>query len=186
MIVRTVANRLAGICLCIGLLGLTGHSLGANGAPDGPWTLSVRNVAAIQVPVAIRAQLADLEYADSDSAMGVAVDLNGDGSADYVIQSAQSLCGNGGCEYEIFDGKTNGDLGSLFGDILVFRAKQAHALPVIDALSYMSAESASFTTYVFSGKSYAKARIRIVRGASLDSVAATLRRIPFRSTRSGR
>ena len=147
-------------------------------APPPPWGLGMDNVPSISVPASMRDKL-DLEYEDTDTIRGVSVDLNGDGIKDYVIRSAPSLCGNGGCPYALFDGATGKELGQVFGNPLYILAKKVHDWPVIETLNHLSAESANLTTYTFTGKAYVAASTRQLEGTTLDSVVTALRHIPL-------
>ena len=75
-------------------------SLGAVvGAQDGDWQLTRDSVETARVPDSIAAHpvLAELEIDPGQRELIVARhDLNADGSAEYFVQSASSLCGNGG------------------------------------------------------------------------------------------
>lgn len=50
--------------------------------------------------------LNQLEYYDNAVPYVFRKDLNGDGIGDFLIVSASSLCGTGGCPYALVDGKT--------------------------------------------------------------------------------
>ena len=115
-----------------------------------PWGLGM-NAPVVAVPRAIRTRLDALEYNERDSIRGVSVDLNGDGVTDYIIQSAPSLCGNGGCRYAIFDGATRREVGQLFGSPVYVLAAMTRGYPVIQTLGHLSAESGTLTTYAFTG-----------------------------------
>lgn len=157
----------------------------AQAATRKRWVLVRTDVTVISVPSAIRDQLGDLEYDDTSSVQGVMVDLNGDGRKDYIIQSAPSLCGNGGCDYAIVDGASGRSLGTIFGGTLVVGGAAAHGFPVIETVSHLSAESVTDATYSFDGLRYVQSSTRVVSGASLDSLDAKLgkllrlRREPF-------
>ena len=159
------------------LISLT--SARAQTPPAAGWGLRTQDVIVIRVPTAVRQQLGDLEYEDADSVKGVAVDLNGDGVKDYLIQAAPTLCGNGGCPYGIFDGATGKELGQVFGSPLYVRAEKTHGFPVIETYSHLSAGSGTFTRYAFDGTAYAVSSTRTVEGESLDSLMMALRGIPF-------
>lgn len=142
------------------------------------WVLSRGDMAVISVPAAIRDRVEDLEYDDTSSVQGVMVDLNGDGTKDYIIQAAPSLCGNGGCDYAIVDGASGRPLGIIFGGTLVVGAAGAHGFPVIETVSHMSAESVTDAMFSFDGSRYVQSSTRVVSGASLDSLDAALDRLP--------
>jgi len=143
-----------------------------------PWVLARADLAVISVPAAIRNQLDDLEYDDTSTVRGVMVDLNGDGAKDYIIQSAPSLCGNGGCNYAIVNGARGKSLGTIFGGTLVVGGAAAHGFPVIETISHLSAESVTDDTYSFDGSSYVRSSTRIVSGAPLDSLLARVDTLP--------
>jgi hypothetical protein len=145
--------------------------------PPRPWGVGMEDVIAIGVPQAVRGQLDDLEYEATDTIKGLAVDLNGDGVNDYVVQAAPSLCGNGGCPYGLFDGATGKALGQIAGSPLVVRPENAHGFPIIEAYGHLNAESATYTTYTFDGTAYVATLTRTLQGAPLDSLEAALRRI---------
>ena len=73
-----------------------------------PWALTPGSAVSIEVPAPIRRALGSvLEYDETNRIKGTALDLNGDGIVDYLLQSAPSLCGNGGCVYVLCDGRTH-------------------------------------------------------------------------------
>ena len=150
----------------------------AQTAIRNPWVLARADVAVISVPAAIRNQLDDLEYDDTSTVRGVMVDLNGDGTKDYIIESAPSLCGNGGCDYAIVDGALGKPLGTIFGGTLVFWGAATNGYPVIETVSHLSAESVTDNTYSFDGSSYVRSSTRIVSGAPLDSLLARVDTLP--------
>jgi hypothetical protein len=86
-------------------------------------------------------EFGELEY-DGPPYRGLRTDLDGDGALEYIVESARSLCANGGCVYALFDGATLRPLGSVFGGWLGVRVAPAGAFPIITALSHLSAEAA--------------------------------------------
>jgi len=155
------------------------------GAPQPPWGLGPNSVIPINVPAAVRSAVTDFEYDETDSIRGVVVDLNRDGFVDYLIASAPSLCGTGGCTYAVVEGATERAMGQFFGSALYVRAEMAHGYPVIGALGYVAGSSANYTTYTFNGTAFVVTSTRLVTGASLDRLLATLRRIPMWRPRPG-
>ena len=147
--------------------------------PKPPWALSMDNVVRLDVPAALRDALGDLEYDDTSTVRGVLVDLNGDGVRDYLVQAAASLCGNGGCPYEVFDGATLEDLGQIAGNPLYVLSERSRGYPVIATYSHLSAAAGSFTRYAFDGTAYVmKSRLDFA-GPHLDSLTAELGKIPM-------
>jgi len=74
--------------------------------------------APLEVPVAIRNDpaFATLGYKVGDAPRGVRFDLNRDGVDDYIVVGSPELCGTGGCPLQLFDGKTDRNVGQAFGD----------------------------------------------------------------------
>lgn len=81
----------------------------------------------------------------------VRFDLNGDGAPEYFLRT---LCGNGGCEYPIFDGRTYAYLGSVFGSEVWLLRRRSHALPAIEAFSHLAAMKGTIGRYEFNGARY--------------------------------
>lgn len=97
----------------------------------------------------------DLE-ADQDKdgkLLTVRIDLNGDGVPEYFLRT---LCGNGGCEYPIFDGRTYAYLGSVFGSEVWLLQRHPYALPIIEAFGHLSASFGTIGCYEFNGSGYEK------------------------------
>jgi hypothetical protein len=87
----------------------------------------------------------------------VRIDLNGDGVPEYFLTT---LCGNGGCEYPIFYGRTHAFLGSVFGSEVWLLQRRSHALPVIETFSHMAAMLGAIASYEFNGTRYEKVSSR--------------------------
>jgi hypothetical protein len=130
----------------------------------------------IQLPAAVvdSPEFGELEY-DGPPYRGL-----GDGTPEYVVQSAPSLCGNGGCVYALFDGASLRPLGLVFGDWLIVRGGPAGTYPAITAYSHLSAEAATDTTFVYDGGRYVRGASVEVRGAVLDRLVDESRRVPVR------
>lgn len=95
----------------------------------------------------------DLE-ADHDNEgkqLTVRIDLNGDSAPEYFLRT---LCGNGGCEYPIFDGRTYAYLGGVFGSEVWLLQRRSHDLPVIEAFSHLAAMLGTIGRYEFNGTRY--------------------------------
>jgi hypothetical protein len=134
-------------------------------------------------PIAVPARVhnwvrVELEYGPSDSLRGTVVDLNHDGTPDYIVRSAASLCGTGGCLYLLIDGAKEKIIGQVFGEPLYIHVAGSHGYPTITSYAHMSVGSGSYTTWTFDGQAYQQASSRSVEGASLDSLLAVLQSIP--------
>lgn len=169
--------RQLGLLCLAGLLGA--RVVQGQDAPRRPWALGLEDVSPVSIPAAMRARVQDLEYADTDSIRGVVVDLNADGAPEYLLQSAPSLCGNGGCLYTLVDGKSGDALGQFFGNVLYVQRETDRGFPRLATYSHLSVASGTYATYAFDGRAYAARSIRTLEGGPLDSLVASLRRIPF-------
>jgi hypothetical protein len=81
----------------------------------------------------------------------VRIDINGDGVQEYFVRI---LCGSGGCEYPIFDGRTRRFLGSVFGSEIWLLRHTSNNVPVIKSFSHVSASTGMVTRYQFRGTRY--------------------------------
>jgi hypothetical protein len=152
----------------------------AQGPPKPPWALAQQSAISIALPPDVRlAAASDLDYDDAEPITGVAVDLNGDGIRDYLLQSAPRLCGNGGCVYVLYDGATRKKLGEFFGSPLYVHVERSHGAQNIATYSHQSADSATYTEYGFDGKVYSVTSVRTVTGPAADRLLETLRQIPI-------
>ena len=157
-----------------------GHMAHAQEPPQAPWGLEPRSTIPITVSADIRRAVGfDLEYDEAEPIKGVAVDLNGDGIKDYLLQSASSLCGNGGCVYVLCDGATRRKVGQFFGSPLIVRAERVHGYPNISTYSHQSVGSGTYADYSFDGNVYIVTATRSVKGAAVDRLLKTLRSVPI-------
>lgn len=121
-----------------------------------------------------------LEYYEAtDTVKGIRVDLNGDGAMDYIVRSAPSLCGNAGCDFEIFDGATRKSFGELGGGMMYSFADTVRGYPTIVTRTRLGWDQAEYTTYRFSGTAYVVASRRVEREPTRDSLDAVLDSIPW-------
>lgn len=70
--------------------------------------VNLRNIGDVQ------SVLEKLEYPENEVPQLFICDFNNNGINDYLIESYKSLCGNGGCVYQIIDGKSGHSLGEFF------------------------------------------------------------------------
>ncbi len=149
--------------------------------PAGPWAFTQQSAVVLKLPTSMRrAAGAELEYDDAAPVKGAMLDLNGDDVADFLLQSAPSLCGNGGCVYALYDGKTRKKVGEFLGSALYVQAERTHGYPRIAAYSRLSAASANYTESAFNGTTYVVSAARTVDGPALDRLLESLRQIPIR------
>lgn len=104
----------------------------------------------------IKVDLAALNYPKDIPYIGAKVDLNGDGVLDFFVCSHETVCGSGGCQFEIIDGKTGAGVGSMFGNSIYVFERKINGWPIINVYSHGSATSGAFTCLVFDGKLYAE------------------------------
>lgn len=107
--------------------------------------------------------------------LAVRVDLNGDNIPEYFLRT---LCGNGGCEYPIFDGRTYSYLGSVFGSEIWLLERRSHGLPVIEAYSHLAALLGTIGRYEFNGARYEEMSSRELGDDETQELYRRLRAAP--------
>lgn len=123
--------------------------------------------------------LDDLEYPENEVPKVFLYDFNNDENQDYLIQSYRSLCGNGGCIYEIIDGKTGESLGQLFGrPLIVLREQGNKKFPDFQSYAHLSANCGELATYKFVGKKYKVTSRKELRLQEIDKLFLKLRALP--------
>lgn len=158
----------------------------AQRTPHLPWKMRWYDSPPLSVPATIRnnsqyqLMMSRLEYYKAtDTVKGIRVDLNGDGAMDYIIRSAPSLCGNAGCDYELFDGATRKSLGEIDAGMMYFLADTVRGYPTIIARTSLGWAQAEYATYRFSGTAYVVASRRVESAPTRDSLDAALDSIPW-------
>ena len=118
----------------------------------------------------------EFDFGEDDERAGkfafVRYDLSGDGKEEYFLRA---LCGNGGCEYGIYDGKTLQQIGDIFGSPVWIRSTIIKKLPVIESYNHMSAAYGLLTRYEFDGNQYQRVSSDSISGAPVDSVFRILK-----------
>ena len=66
----------------------------------------------------------ELGYSEKEDVTGLMRDLNGDGEAEFLLRSHDRQCGSLGCSYALIDGKTQRQLGSFQGSLVILREMQ--------------------------------------------------------------
>ena len=148
--------------------------------PKRPFALIIDALAKVSLPASVGDDvLNELEYDRPEDVRGAMVDLNHDAHPDFIVRSANSLCGNGGCVWMIVDGATSKILGRTFGEPIYIQAEDSHGYAAIAALSHMGAEQNTYTTWTFDGTDYKQTSSREVTGAAFTRLMVTLDRIPI-------
>jgi hypothetical protein len=96
----------------------------------------------------------------------VRIDLNGDGEPEYFVRTT---CGNGGCEYPIFDGRSRRFLGSIFGSVIWLSKSNSRGMPVIESYSHLAASRGVVARYEFDGTRYKDISSQELSGEPNDS-----------------
>ena len=112
--------------------------------------------------------LGDFEYLEGETPKVFVIDLNGDDSPDYFVESSNRLCGTGGCLYAFIDGKTKKRIGDFFGSPILVLDQKINGYPIIQSYAHLNADSGNFVTYVFDGKKYQIVANTFVEGKSLE------------------
>jgi hypothetical protein len=121
---------------------------------------------------------AGFEYDKSNSIVGFVLDLNGDRQNDYLVRANESLCGTGGCPYEIIEGSSNKSIGSIFGNPLIIDSKKIQGYSIIHTYGHSSVESGTFSTLVFDGGQYVEVSSIGLTSESLVELFNILNKVP--------
>jgi hypothetical protein len=105
----------------------------------------------------------------------VVVDLKGDGGQEYFFPTA---CGNGGCDYPIFDRRSNRLLGNVFGSPVCILRETVNRMPVLQTYTH-AGPSAKIIRYVFDGKKYQVKSSVEMEGEEHDAVVEQMKKAPF-------
>lgn len=119
-----------------------------------------------------------LEYDSTNEIRGLIVDLNEDGTNDYIFECSLNVCGSN-CQYYIIDGKTHRSLGLVVGSVIYFRKQFINGYPVINQYGHSSAESGYWSTVVYDGNKYVAVNDIWVTGETADSLFRELKNISF-------
>lgn len=110
------------------------------------------------------------DHVDGDDQRGFKVDLNGDGTAEFVRVFGPRACGTGGCPYEIFDGRTRKLVGDLFGNPVWIVPATINGWPTLGVYSHRSATSGSYQVMVFDGTRYSPVSTVLLEGPSVETL----------------
>jgi len=144
-----------------------------------PWAVTPQDTIVITVPADVRKAAAALEYHEDAAIKGLIVDLNRDRVYEFLVQSAPSLCGNGGCRYLLFEGRTHKQLGTFFATWLQVERETANGFPKISTLERLGLNRATYTEYAFDGQAYAVTDTRTVEGSALSALMEKVRAVPI-------
>lgn len=148
---------------------LAGNVHAGQTTQSGIW-LASSSMTEIKLPTAgdITSLQLDFEYPTNIFLKAFAMDFNGDGVSDYIVEAYQSLCGTGGCSYAMVDGKLNKRIGDFFGSPILVLDQKINGYPIIQSYAHLNADSGNFVTYVFDGKKYQIVANTFVEGKSLE------------------
>lgn len=104
----------------------------------------------------------------------VVVDLRGDGGQAYFFPTA---CGNGGCDFPVFDCRSNRLLGNVFGSPVCIMRETVNRMPVLRTYTH-AGPSAKVVRYVFDGKKYQVESSVELEGEEHDAVAEQMKKAP--------
>lgn len=142
----------------------------------------------LAVPNAIRdlPDFSDLEYDDTSHVVGMKVDLNQDGRPDYLIRSAESLCGFHACDFLIVDGATLHSLGIVSGGTFYFDQAPRGRFPTLHSMTSSSASTATWTEYTVQNGKYQEGASRELNESQIDSATNALKKVPVVKASEGR
>ncbi|MCA9408278.1 MAG: hypothetical protein KC733_06285 [Candidatus Omnitrophica bacterium] len=101
---------------------------------------------------------------------GFTFDLNDDGFKDYFIIPSTDFCGTGGCPYTIINGKTNLRIGEIFGSPVFIFNQKVNDFDVLHTYSHSSAQSGSYSCFVYDSTEYILVSSVYLEGNSVDEL----------------
>ena len=122
------------------------------------WEAVRELVSGIAAPPSVRADpaLARIGFEQPPEAMrGFVRDLNGDGEPEIFVESARDLCGQAGCAYALFDGKSHRFLGEMGGNLLRRDSLRFNGWSVLEWSSHVDADTAAYAAFAYTGDAYA-------------------------------
>jgi hypothetical protein len=93
--------------------------------------------------------LAELDYNENIIPKFFLYDLNNDKHMEWIIESSPILCGTGGCDYIIIDGKTDKIICEIFGGPIYISNSTINNYPIIYTYAHTSAFSGNYSIYVY-------------------------------------
>lgn len=119
-----------------------------------------------------------LGYQDDGPVRAFELDLDGDGKPERFIVGALQRCSQAGCPFALTDGRTQKDIGTFFGSLIVLDRKE-NGWMVIQTLGKRDETGLSnVTTYTFQRVQYQPDDSALLDDAGLDNVFQDLRRRP--------
>jgi len=122
------------------------------------WDLVKDLVAVISVPddVLNHPALANIGHVQSPAELrGFYRDLNSDGAPEIFVESARIQCGQSGCAYALFDGRTSSHLGEMGGNLIREATPQFNGWSVLEWSSHVGASAAAYAVFAYTGSEYA-------------------------------
>jgi uncharacterized protein YecT (DUF1311 family) len=137
------------------------------------------NVDTIEIPKGLEFNSENVsadDFVEDGNIAVVQYDLNGDGSPEYFVKSTQTLCGNGGCSYLIYNGKTLRLLGQIFGEPIYISEGKHYGFFSIMSYSHQSAGSGNWTVYEYNGREYKVTESKYLEGDDVESLFEIINR----------
>jgi hypothetical protein len=101
--------------------------------------------------------LVELEYLEGESPAGMEVDLNGDHVPEWIVRSADRLCGTAGCMLVLVSQDANGQLrvvGNEFASIAYVMARKENGWSVLWVFSSGGLRESAVGRLVYDGSRY--------------------------------
>jgi len=126
----------------------------------------------------------DFEYPKGVTPQAFRYDLNGDNAYEILIQSYRTLCGTGGCEYILFDGKSKRKIGDFMGNSLaVQQEKEGKQFPDIKTYAYMGSGEGILETYTYSNGKYRSQFLINLSGGEMANYLKKQEKVPAAKSR---
>ena len=152
----TMRGCLLGL-LCVAAL-VAAIVFAANAAESKWRPINESDFVATSVPLVgeLADEIQNLEYPANEAVRAYQQDVNGDGVNDYFLRSADILCGNGGCQVSVVDGRTQRVIARLTGYPVIIGDESLNGYRVLYTYGHGGRGIGWFTVWVYGGKTYQK------------------------------
>lgn len=110
----------------------------------------------------------DLDASPGEPIRGVKIDLNSDGTDDFIWVSDQLMCGTGGCVIVLVDGKSKAKIAEFLDFSFVIFDKTQNGYKEIATLDYSDADNAFLDIYVFRQDGYVFIKKEPISAVSIE------------------
>ena len=118
-----------------------------------------------------------LEYPETGPVRAYDIDLDDDGQPERILVGVEKLCGAGGCPYTLLSGKTQKEIGSFFGTLIVL-GRKVGGWSVVQTLGANDQGLTGLNTYTFQRVQYQADDAVMIDEVALAALLSSLHKKP--------